>query len=227
MGIAGASGPNHIGAQHGLPRCSSPPKRRLGLADCRISGQPVKRGSRGDTLKRPWRWKVTSSSGGAGEIGRHDRVAKFSGAAGGAAVDASTEHQPAADAGAGGKHDKIFRDHLKPVIMSLSECRNVGVVIDEHWNAERLSQQPTERNAGERQVDRCGTRPSLEFDHRRHAHSNCVELAAPHALHERNQLVEHCLLTGVVGDLNRRRAELSTAQGCWRQPWYPRGRFQR
>ncbi len=152
-GIAGASGANDIAAEHGLPRRPSSPERRLGLGGCGISGQPVKRGARGDTLKRAWLWKARSGSERAGEIGCHNRVAKFSGAAGGATVDASSEHQPAAHAGAEGKHHKVPRDHPKLVIMGLSECRDVGVVIDEYWNAEPLSQQLTQRNAGEWHVD--------------------------------------------------------------------------
>jgi hypothetical protein len=143
-------------------------------------------------------------------------VAKFSGAAGGAAVDAPPEHQPAAHAGAERKHHKVLGNHPKLVIMSLSECRDVGIVIDEHWNAQPFSQQLTQRNAGKRHVDRCDHPSSLEVDDRWHAQSNRVELGAPHTLDERNQLVEQCLLTGVISDLDRRPAEFSTAQGCGR-----------
>jgi hypothetical protein len=61
-GIAGASGPNDIVAQHGLARRPSSPERRLGLRGCGIRGQPVKRRPRGDTLKRPWLWEARSGS---------------------------------------------------------------------------------------------------------------------------------------------------------------------
>jgi hypothetical protein len=127
--------------------------------------QAVERGSRGDTLERPGLRKPLGRGEPHAQIGGHQRVTELTRSAGGAAINASAEHEAAADAGPDGDHHEVFGDHSKLLVVSLGECRDRRVVVDEHRNPEPLPQHLANRDIDERHVDGRDHPSSLELHH--------------------------------------------------------------
>ena len=97
-----------------------------------------------------------------------DRVPDLRGGAGGAAVQAPVEHQPAADAGADREHHEV-RDRHAAVAERLGERGARRVVLDVDRQADALGQQLAQRQVLERDVHARADPAGGELDQRRHA----------------------------------------------------------
>ena len=114
------------------------PKVEQGWLAATCAAEAVERRSRGDTLERPGPRKPLGRGEPRAQIGGHQRVTELTRTACGAPINASAEHEAAADAGPNGDHHEVLGDHSKLVVVSLGERRDRRVVVDEHRNPEPL-----------------------------------------------------------------------------------------
>jgi hypothetical protein len=84
----------------------------------------------------------------ARQIKAKDDVAELGGGTGRPAVDPSPKHEPATNMSTNGEHDEVAGDKLQLVVVSLREGCDVGVVVDEHGDAELPLERVTERDVG-------------------------------------------------------------------------------
>ena len=92
-------------------------------------------------------------------------VAELGAGADRAAVELAAEDQPAADPGADRQHDRLAAAARRPGAV-LGERRQVGVVVDEHRQAEPLGHHVGEHDVLERQVDGDHRVPATLIDQR-------------------------------------------------------------
>ena len=94
-----------------------------------------------------------------------------------AAVELVAQDQPAADAGADGQHHRLAGPARRAGAV-LGQRGQVGVVVDEHRQAEALGHHVREPDVPEREVDRDHRGAGALVDQRRDPEADRVDLAA-------------------------------------------------
>ena len=72
------------------------------MTGCHLCGNTVQRGSAATRSSDPWLRKPVGGGEPRAQVGGHQRVTELTRTAGGAAINASAEHESAADAGPDG-----------------------------------------------------------------------------------------------------------------------------